>query len=417
MLSTIWGEIVLGWHRATRGPLMIALIAIALLTLLVLPGKSDPTLIYTGYGLGLFWATLLFTSLWCGGTSYALDRERHRLALTFTKPIYRLTLWFGKWLAVWLPFCCAILIASGLTLFRALPNGRSVHKPLLPDLNQASKVELERLRQEGRVPENIAESRLLRAVYEDLEARYIELRTKEPQTYQFPLPKDLPIHAPATFRLAGRPFLGARDALQIAVTISCAQEPSIRLTPTDLRDTGLLLDLPSQFLIPGETLKLTLERLDEHDAASIIFKPYFDCELLLPGIPAWQNLIAFTVILLLTVGVTSALGVSLGALFSLPVTLFTGVLALLACCTSILAPTVSAIDSASSWWATCATIISETLANPFASLAELNPLHRLLVGEMLSPSLIVKCFAQQFLPAVLLCSHGSLLSSVKDEDR
>jgi hypothetical protein len=298
-----------------------------------------------------------------------------------------------------------------------LPDGRSVHKPLLPDLHEASKVELERLRSLGRVPENIAEPRLLRAVYEDLEARYIELRPNEPQTYAFPLPQQLPADATATFRLAGHPFLGARDALRLAITVSCGQEPSICLTPTDLRDTGLLLELPHQLLIPGETLKLTLERRDENGAASIIFKPYFDCELLLPGIPTWQNLLAFTIVLILTVGVTTALGVSLGALFSLPVTLFTGVLTLLACCISILAPTVSAIDSASSWWATYATLISETLANPFADLAHLNPLHRLLAGEMLSPTLLFKCFAFQFLPAVLICSLGSLLSSVKDEDR
>ena len=416
-MKTVWGEIVLGWHRATRGPLMVALVLTTLLTLVLLPGRHDPNLVYTGYGWGLLWAVLLITSLWCGGTAYALDRERHRLTLTFTKPIHRLTLWWGRWLAVWLPFCAITLIACSLTLFRSLPEGRAVHQPLLPDLKDAAVTELARLRSLNRVPAGISEARLLRAVYEDLETRYLELQRSTPHTYHFALPNELPPHAQATFRLKGSPFLGAKDALTLAVDVATPTTAPLRLTPTHLRDTGLDLALPTSHLKAGETLSITLHRLDQNGAASVIFRPYCDVDLLLPGIASWHNLARFMITVMLTLGLSTALGVSLGCSFSLPVTLFTGVLALLACAISILSPSISAVDSAASFWSRIATLISETLANPFADLTQLNPLHSLLAGEALSIQRIILCCLRLFLPALGLCSLCALLSSVKDEDR
>ncbi|MBQ9694460.1 MAG: hypothetical protein IJV69_06870 [Kiritimatiellae bacterium] len=415
-MKTLFGEIILGWYRATRGPLMAALLIAAVLTLVFLPGKSDPELIYTGYGWGLYWGLLLATSLWCGGTAYALDRERHRLTLTFSKPIHRLTLWWGRWFSVWIPFCFAIVIACGLTLFRALPEGRSVQKPHLPDLTQAAIEELARLRSLGRVPTGISEIRLLRDVYHDLETRYTELRPATPQTYRFTLPETLPHDASATFRLSGAPFLGAKEALDLAIDVSCDNLTPIRIKPEMLSDSGFSITLPQTHLIPGKTLSLTLHRLDHYDAASVIFRVYHDLDLLLPGIYPWQNLIYFALMVMLTVGLTTALGIALGCSFSLPVTLFTGVLAFLACSISIFSPTVSSIDSAASLWALIATVISESLANPFSDLAKLNPLHRLIAGEALSITLMLKCCLSLFVPALLLCSLCALLSSVKDED-
>ncbi|MBR4946197.1 MAG: hypothetical protein IKZ27_04325, partial [Kiritimatiellae bacterium] len=68
-------------------------------------------------------------------------------------------------------------------------------------------------------------------------------------------------------------------------------------------------------------------------------------------------------------------------------------------------------------WSRIATLISETLANPFADLTQLNPLHSLLAGEALSIQRIILCCLRLFLPTLGLCSLCALLSSVKDEDR
>lgn len=416
-MKALVGEMILGWHRATRGPLMGTLLAAAVLCLGVLPGTSDSGLVYTGYGLGLYWALLLLASLWCGGTAYALDRERHRLALTFTKPIHRLTLWWGRWLAVWVPFAVAAIAACVMLAFRALPEGRHLTSPLLPDLHQASITELARLRSLNRVPSGIPEARLLKAVYEDLESRYTELRPDAPRTYRFPLPETLPEGAEATLRLSGAPFPGAKDALNLIATLTLPDGSTAQLKPERLLDTGMSIQLPPAALIPGQPLAITLQRLDHTSAASVIYREYHDLHLLLPGRAPLGNLTAFLVVLLLTTALTTALGVSLGCMFSLPVTLFTGVLALLACTIAILSPSISAVDSAASLWSNLSTIISESLANPFRDLTQLNPLHALLEGEALQLMLIVKFTGRVVVPALLLCSAFSLFSAVRDEDR
>lgn len=416
-MKAISGELILGWHRATRGPLMGLLIIAAILCLGVLPGLNDEGLIYTRYGLGLYWMLLLFTSLWCGGTAYALDRERHRLALTFTKPLHRLTLWWGRWLAVWIPFIIASIIACICLSFRPLPEGRLVTSPRLPDLHQASIVELARLREQGRVPPNITEARLLKAVYDDLESRYSELRPDIPRSYRFDIPYHLPANATATLRLSGAPFPGAKDALKLLVEVPLPDGTIIQLKPERLLDSGMTLTLPPEALVPGKPLSLTLLRLDHVSAASVLYREYHDLTLLLPGRPPLLNLMVFTLVLILTTALTTALGVSFGCMFSLPVTLFAGVLALLACTISIFSPSASAIDSASSLWAMISTTISETLANPFIDLIQLNPLNALLEGEALSLKTILVFTMRIVTPALLFFSTFSLLSVVRDEDR
>ncbi len=415
-MKALIGEITLGWHRATRGPLMASLLLLATLCLVILPGFNDTSLIYTGYGLGLYWAILLFTSLWCGGTAYALDRERHRLALTFTKPIHRLTLWWGRWLAVWLPFALAGLVACIILAFRALPEGRFSCSPELPDLATASKVELARLRSLNRVPEGIPEARLLKSVAEDLETRYTELFPQKPRTYLFQLPETLPPDGVVSLRINGSPFLGAKDALKLSVMVPTPTGP-ITLSPTHLLDAGMTLDLPREAIQPGMRLPVTLQRLDRTSAASVIYQEYHNLHLLLPGRSPLTNLACFGLILLVTTALTAALGVALGCMFSLPVTLFTGVLALLACAISVLSPSVSAIDSVSSTWAHFSTIVSELLANPFATLKQLNPLHALLTGEAIAFKTIMKFLISVVTPTLVICSLFSLCSAVRDEDR
>lgn len=416
-MRALLGEIVLGWHRATRGPLMASLIAAALLLLVALPGIKDPGLIYTGYGLGLFWALTLFTSLWCGGTAYALDRERHRLALTFTKPLHRLTLWWGRWLAVWLPFVIAIIAAGTLLAFRAIPEGHFVYSPRLPDLREAVVTELARLRSLNRVPPGISEARLLQAVHDELETRYSELQPNHPRTYHFDIPQTLPGAPIARLRLSGAPFPGAKDALDLALTVTLPNGQTCEVKPDRLLDTGMTIPLPPEAIRPGHPLTVQLHRRDHVSAASVIYREYHDLHLLLPGRAPLVNLTLFGVILILTTALSTALGVALGCMFSLPVTLFTGVLTLLACSISILSPSISAVDSATSLWSYVSTLISETLANPFGPLVTLNPLNALLEGEALRINLIAKFTASVILPALLLCSTFSLFSAVKDEDK
>lgn len=411
-VSLLWPELTLGWRRAARGPLLVALAAVLAFCLLALPGRADAGLVRTGYGVVLAWMVLIVSALWCGGTAYALDRERHRLTLTFTKPVRRWALWWGRLAGVLAPFAALTVILWVALAFRAIPEGRTVMRPALPDLDAAARAELARLRAVGRVPVGVPEARLLRAVRDHLEVAYTELRPGEPRIYHF-----LPVAkaGAATFRLSGAPFLGARDALALRVTAACAGK-TLTFRPTELRDTGFAQPLPADFVVPGQAVTVTLERLDTREACSVIYRERADVALLLPGQAPLLNLAYFCLALFLTVAMAAALGCALGCAFSLPVTLFTGTVALLAATAAALSPPTSVSEEMVNWWTRLSAVVSWAVARPFQALVALNPLARLLGGEAIEPVAFLRA-AVAAIPWCLLCSAVAVISPVADEDK
>ncbi len=406
-------ELVLGWRRAVRGPLVVALAAVLVLAVGVWPGRVDEGLVRTGYGIALGWGMLLVCALWCGGTAYALDRERRRLTLTFCKPLARLTLWWGRCLGTWLPFAALVVLMWGLLLGRALPEGRHVQAPELPDLEAQAQHELAELRASGALPK-VSEARLLRAVRTDILGRYTELSATEPRTYTFAGHAEA-ARGDVTFRLSGTPFLGAKDALELAVAVSCGGR-SAELRPAALRDTGFTLTLPEGLVQAGAPVILTLKRLDSRGAASVFYRERADLALLFPGVPGWVNLTAFCAVVLVTLALAVALGTALGCCFSLPVTLFVGTVAIVAAASASLSPETMVADEVATVWSRASATISWVVAGPFRDLVALNPLQALLGGEAIAPERLLRLIGLTALPWMVLCSLAALLSPVRDED-
>lgn len=413
-MSVRRAEIFLGWRRALRGPLPGMMTALLTVALGFFPGRDDPALVRTGYGITLVWIVLLICALWTGGAAYAFDRERHRLALFFTKPAHRCTLWWGRFLGTLLPFAALIGVMGLFLIFRPLPEGRTVTAPELPAPETLAKTELAELRARGRVPRRVPERRLLRAIADDIRTRYSELAPNQPRSYTFRLPADT-APAAAVLRLGGMPFLGARDALRLSVRATCAGR-SVTAQPQLTRDTGFTLPLDPAILQPGEPVEITLTRTDTSGAASIIYQEYADLTLLLPGQPAALNLLLFLGCVLLTVAMAVALGTALGASFSLPVTLFTGTLAALAFTSATLSPPTTVMDEIATVWSRISTFSSGWVAQPFRAFAELNPLARLLEGEAIAPGIFLRLVLGSAVPWVLICSAVSALTSVRDEN-
>lgn len=412
-MNALLPELALGWRRAVRGPSLPALLATLALCLLFLPGRDDPGLVRTGYGVVLAWMLLLVSALWIGGGAYALDRDRRRLALTLTKPVRRWALWWGRLGGVLAPFAVAVAALWGCLALRPIPEGRAVAAPILPSLDGAAREELARLRAEGRVPPGVPERRLLRAVRDHLAVAYTELRPHSPVTYRFPASAKA---GGAAFRLSGTPFLGARDALDLRVSAVCGPNTAT-LRPQELRDTGFTLPLPEGFLVPGQPVAVTLERRDANAAASVIYRERADLTLLLPGLPPLLNLTLFCLALFLTVAMAAALGLACGCAFSLPVTLFVGTVGLLAVTAAALSPPTTVAEEMANLWTRLSAGVSECIARPFRGLVALNPLHRLLLGEAIAPADLLRVFLTAALPWCLILSLAAPLSPLADEDK
>ncbi|MEG1933274.1 MAG: hypothetical protein RR133_01650 [Kiritimatiellia bacterium] len=411
-MNALLAEFRLGWARATRGPLLVALLIALLFCLVVLPGADEGGLVRTGYGLVLVWSILLVVALWAGGSAYALDRERHRLTLTLTKPVRAWTLWWGRFIGTLTPFAVAVLGIAVMLLFRPLPEGRSVLSPVLPSLEPSAQQELARLRLLHRVPENVSEKRLLQAVEEELLQRSTELQSQASLTYSFR--PNVPSPCGGTFRLSGAPFLGARDSLALILTFASGDE-TYTVRPENLRDTGLSLTLPPHFIKPELPVTVTLRRTDTANAASVFFRERTDLALLLPGITPFANLCAFCLILFIVLAMAVALGTMLGCYFSLPVTLFTGTLALIAMTAATLAPGTSVMEETATLWARISIFISHFLAAPFEQLIAANPFHALLEGEAIQVKTLQSLTCYALLPWLLINALLGICSAVKDE--
>ncbi len=413
----VWlGELLLGWRRATRGPMLWTLLAALVLTLILLPGKNDDALVRLPYGLGLAWGVLLIAALWCGGTAYALDRERHRLTLTFTKPLSRWTLWWGRFLGTSAPFIFTLFFIWALIGLRPLPEGRTVLSPQLPNLDSLAKTELARLMTTGEVPKGVSTARLLHAVTTALNKRYTELRPNMPLTYIFALPDSLPPSAISSIRLTGAPFLGATQHLHLKVDATCGSQTAT-LYPSQLTEQSLELLLPSGLLHAGLPLTLTLTRLDETPGASILYRERENLHLLIPGQHPLVNLTAFVFIMLMTILIAVALGTALGCTFSLPVTLFVGTVALLAMTAAAFAPETTVMEEIATSWSRISTHISKTIAYPLQGFIEADPMHALFEGEAISPKILGKLLIFACLPWLFISSLIALFTNVRDEDR
>ena len=413
--SALAAEATLAWRRAVRGPFLWAILAALGLLLIALPGVEDPELLRTPYALGLAWALLLIAALWTGANAYALDRDRELLALPLVKPLRPVQLWLARLAANLLPFAVAVAAVGALLVWRGLPPGRERLAPTLPPIAERAEAEFARFEAEGRLPAGVPRWRLLRAFREELENRYTELKSGEPQRFTFALPATLRPGA-AAFRLSGAPFLGAKESLRLSVTATCAGE-SRTVTPGDLRDNGFTLSLGEDLLRPGQPLTLTLARTDTADVASVLYREYCDLALLLPGCSAPVNLLCFCAALLGSCAMALALGMALGCVLSLPVSLFTGTLALLALTSATLAPGTTVADEQASRFGRLASPISQAIAQPLRPLVALNPLVRLFEGLAITPRELLAFGLRTLLPWLLICAIPALSSAARQTQR
>lgn len=412
-MKLLLAETVLGWKRVCRGPTLMAAVVTAAVCLLALPGFGPESTVRAGYGLALLWAIQTVTALWVGGTAYALDRERHRLTLTFAKPHGPWALWWGRWAGT-LPLLLALTAVNVLLLWpRGFPDGRRVLSPELPAPGVLARGELEALREQGRVPEGVSEGRLLRAVADGIRTRFTTLAPDAPRLYRFPAAVSEP--SGGLFRLDGAPFFGARAAIRLRVTLRCGgAEHTVLLS--DVRESGAAVPLPEGFCRPGMPVEAELCRLDREPGASVIYREYENVSLLLPGVSAGANTVRFCLFLFVMLAMASALGAALGCCLSLPVTLFAGTLAVLAVAAASLAPETTVAEESATLWASFSAAVSSGLSMPFRALRALDPLYALTEGEALPLSGLLAFCLRTAAPWIAVCSLFGALSPVRDEN-
>ena len=311
---------------------------------------TDPLALFLTYSSGLTRFLLTLFALWASCAALPQEAELHTLPLLLTRPVSRLRIWLGKWLAVVAACALLLLIAALAASFSAvrvarrapapsplLPYAYAPVAPIPPDTSDAETALLARHRAaHGLPPDAPLPPRVLKNAHALAQSDAFTLPPDAALTLRFP-PLPAPLPAAPHLLLAYRcdpaapgayPF---RAHFDLADSAALSAPPLITLSadaPSG-RPYALPMPLPDAPL-PGSPLDLTIRQLpppaaaDSDADAPIAF--YFDPDdglaLRVPVSTFAANVAKYLLATVVRLALLAAIGTTLGTLFSLPVAAF-----------------------------------------------------------------------------------------------
>ena len=362
---------VLAMMRASLRTLMRSRIALVMLlavlaatALLPLAMRGDGTLeglirLHLTYTLGLASFLLGLFSLWTGCAGISREAETKTLHLLVTKPVPRLSIWLGKWLAL-LVLDAALLVAAvaaaAATLYHrvyspaftdadravTLPIALASHTSLHPDIPEISATvadDYERLRADDRLP-NLPEKTILAQLRRAALVRANTIHPGAEHIWTFTPPPHIPLDAPtwvqfhcdtSAFGVSETAIYCYPGTLVAAIAEHLDVSPTWQPTPIV---TGIPALLPTSQRLDSFTnphsgiLSLTVQNADPSNA-TLFFDPDDGVVLRVRTGSFAGNLLRASLLLYGRMALLAAVGLTLGTLFSLPVAAFASVVLLL----------------------------------------------------------------------------------------
>lgn len=373
---------------------------------------SGEQFVLLGYALQAVTVILVMVVLSISCATMARDIESKRFTLTYCKPVMRSVLWLGRWLG-----CLAIIaVLVGeicITLWMStwwmpnLPDGQHVIPPTLPPAKVTAEEAYNLFKDSGRIDPTVDKDDALAELALKEPNRYIPILSNQPRTWSFDL-NQTSLDQPLTVRLSTAGALGASKALKLAIRIGEHESPFV-LEHNSIAQVTLPIDW---FTYPKT--EVTLIRLDEQEAATLLMRPYKDFVLLTDGISYGANVLRYGLMLIMLLSSVAAIGVTLGIFLSFPVALFTsvmGALALVAASSNYVE--ISRATQSTGLWTTLAIRFGRTLVTPLQPYLIADPWGHLMSGEMITGAsflnvllpciLVIPLIA---LPAILALSKG-----------
>ena len=335
---------LLALRTAFRSRVILVLCALLLAAGLLLPLaiRSDGTpegliRIHLAYTLGIAAFLLTLATLWAGCAAVSQEADDKTLQLLLVKPVPRLRIWLGKWLALLL--INAVLLAlvgilSAATLRLQLRRGgfeptalaaarqttlaslQTLRAPL-PDIEAAVRAEYEALRAKGALPANATEAVLLDSIRSTQLARLYSVAPGDARTWTFgPLAGEAPVLL-VQFRCDSS-VPGAADIHATLNLMAGDQAFSRRILAMPGTVQTVIFDhLPAN--VPEIAVGFAN---DGAHGATLFFDPAEGLVLRRPAGTFAGNYLRGLAQLYLRLALFAAIGVTLGTLFSMPVAAF-----------------------------------------------------------------------------------------------
>lgn len=343
-------------RTAVRSRVILCLLGIllALVAGLPLTVKGDGTIegqvqIVIGYTLGIACVLLSMSTLWAGCAAVATEIQEKQIQMLVAKPVGRGQIWIGKWCGlmamnvVLLIVCVAAtygLLRWTMRPVRLNPAERErLERDVLvakrevgpPPVNVEEEVrkEYEAMQKSGKIPADSDPDQVVESLRRVARGRAGAIGPGQARSWRIDLPEAIDQNAEMTLRftfacsslernpLAGMWLAGPPGTID-----------AFRLPTTNVPSSYHEVKIPARVLRGGTALVLSYANLDD-SGTTVVFDANDALALKLPAGGFFENLLRASLIVLAQLAFLTALGVTAGSMFSLPVAGFISVFAIL----------------------------------------------------------------------------------------
>jgi len=337
---------LLALRNALRSRVILVLFLLLLTAGVLLPltlrsdGTPDGLIrIHLAYTLGIASFLLTLSTLWAGCAALSQEAEDKTLQLLIVKPVPRLSIWMGKWVAL-LVINALLLALVGVTaavtlqmklrraegdpaaLALARKTTLASLQPLraaLPDIEKEVQAAYDDLRAQGPLPPEMTQASVFASLRRTVLARHYSVAPGASHSWSFALPH--PSDNPASLMIQYKCDSSVPGAADVHSTLSL-QVAGMTVTREGLAMPGTVQTVLFSNIPPeASTANVTLLNHGTHDA-TLFFDPAEGLILRQPMGTFTGNYLRALGQLYLRLALFAAIGVTLGTLFSMPVATF-----------------------------------------------------------------------------------------------
>ena len=293
-------------------------------------GQARIAILYT---LSIAMLLLSFASVWMSAASLSSDVRTRTLQLVRVKPVRMCTLWLGKWLAFLI--LDALLLAGVLALLCgrvAIKGNRSFFTSARHEISPtliSIEDQIDLTYQRAIAGQNFSrkERAALKAqIKEQIPFATATLARGDEWKWNFDLPRPIRKNE----RLLGRMRFDSDAMTRDQITAECSLQSKekgasvpFRITSFSSREISIPLDVSP--LAGSQHLTLSIKHTGAEGSGPLMLQPRQNLVLLQEASSFFSNLSRAYLILLSILAVLIAIGLSFGALFTLPVAVFCSV--------------------------------------------------------------------------------------------
>jgi len=430
---------ILSIRNAIRSKVVLCLLALLLIVIILLPLtiKSDGTAagliqILISYTLGIAGFILAMTTLWAGSAAVSVEINNKTIQMSASKPVTKMQLWAGKWIGLNI-MNTVLLIICGLSTFGVLKwhlhpdrldnpemvaeagqilSARESRLPIIPDFELIARSKLRALVEIKPLPEGITEQDALQQLIQEEKINFQTANSTQQKRWEF---KPIVSHSETKTISINYRFSSSRidqDSVKCHWLVGTPDQPNLfELKKTSVPRTQNNFNVTLDSRWSNEPLIVTF--INESEAeSSLLFDPDEGMVVLIPRGGFVGNYVKAIAIIWGQLSFLTALGVTAGCLFSLPVATFFSLFFLLLiqmgsyiqtiANIDIIFPWQASPDHVMTWPAIALTLIFKVTSLFLSPLIQLNVLGSLSTGRLIDFKWIFNGFFLQGIAYSLL---------------